>query len=121
MDVASAGDQLDIVLPADIYLKRSDFSIPDIIDYWDNWAAASLGGGGFPRSPLVCQSAVMDALDGATEGETGLREQLASFRPLRLLLVRPARSTLAVRFLLPGRGRTTQPRLRMGTHGPQQR
>ncbi len=33
---------------------------------------------------------------------------------VRLLFVRPARSTLAVRFLLPGRGRTTHPRLRMG-------
>lgn len=38
VDVASAGDQLDIVLPADLYLKRSDFSAQDMIDYWDGWA-----------------------------------------------------------------------------------
>ncbi len=53
VDVVSAGDQLDIVLPADIYLKRSDFSTPDMIDYWDSWAAASLDGGGFPSARAV--------------------------------------------------------------------
>lgn len=47
VDVASAGEQLDVVLSADIYLGRGDFSVPEMLDYWDTWAATSLVGGGF--------------------------------------------------------------------------
>lgn len=43
----STGDQLDIVLSREIYRERGDFSVPDMIDYWESWLAAALVGGRF--------------------------------------------------------------------------
>ncbi len=53
VDVVSAGDRLDVVLSSDIYFGRGDFSVPDMLDYWDTWAATSLTGGGFSFARAV--------------------------------------------------------------------
>ncbi len=53
VDLASAGDQLDIVLVSDVYFGRGDFSVPEMLDYWDTWAATSLAGGGFSFARAV--------------------------------------------------------------------
>jgi len=53
IEVASTGNQLDIVLPSDVYLGRGDFSVPDMLGYWDTWAATSLAGGGFSSVRVV--------------------------------------------------------------------
>ncbi|MGH4007958.1 MAG: MEDS domain-containing protein [Pseudonocardiaceae bacterium] len=47
VDLALASDQLDIVLVRDVYLRRSNFSIPGMLDFWDGWAAKSLADGRF--------------------------------------------------------------------------
>lgn len=53
VDVASVGPQLDIVLPSDVYLRDGQFSVPEVIDYWDIWVAGSLSSGGFPAARVV--------------------------------------------------------------------
>lgn len=45
----STGDQLYIVLSREIYRERGDFSVPDMIDYWESWLAVG--------SPLPVRSA----------------------------------------------------------------
>jgi hypothetical protein len=55
MSTGLFGDQLDIVLSRDIYLGRDDFSVPEMLDYWDTWAAASLIGGGFSSARAVAR------------------------------------------------------------------
>lgn len=50
---AAGADQLDIVLSSDIYFGRSDFSVPDMIDYWDGWAGSSLADGEFSVARAV--------------------------------------------------------------------
>lgn len=52
IDLASAGDQLDIILANDVYVQRADFSVPDMLGYWDTWATTSLGAG-FPAARVV--------------------------------------------------------------------
>lgn len=47
VDLASASDQLDIVLASDVYLGRGVFSVPEMLGFWDTWAAKSLAGGRF--------------------------------------------------------------------------
>lgn len=53
VDVASVGPQLDIVLLSDVYLRDGQFSVPEVIDYWDIWVAGSLSSGGFPAARVV--------------------------------------------------------------------
>lgn len=53
LEVASAGDQLDIVLSRDIYLGRREFSLPELLGYWEMWATTSLVGGGFRAARAV--------------------------------------------------------------------
>jgi DcmR-like sensory protein len=53
VEVPSAGDQLDVVLSSDIYLGRGEFTVSEMLDYWDTWAAASLAGGGFSAARIV--------------------------------------------------------------------
>jgi hypothetical protein len=53
VDVASADHQLDIRLSSDLYVGRSDFSIPEMLGYWDTWVAGSLSSGGFPAARAV--------------------------------------------------------------------
>jgi MEDS: MEthanogen/methylotroph, DcmR Sensory domain len=64
---ASTGNQLDIILSSDVYLGRGDFSVPDMLDYWDSWAATSLAGGGFSSFRVVGEmtSAVAEIIGAA--------------------------------------------------------
>lgn len=67
VDVSSAGHQLNILLSSDIYLGRSDFSIPEMLDYWDTWVGGSLRGGGFSAVRAVGEMtwAVTEVIGGA--------------------------------------------------------
>jgi MEDS: MEthanogen/methylotroph, DcmR Sensory domain len=47
VEVTPAGDQLDLVPARDIYLGRGEFSVANMLNYWDSWAATSLAGGEF--------------------------------------------------------------------------
>jgi hypothetical protein len=47
LEVASAGDQLDVVSSRDIYLGCGEFSLSELLGYWEIWATTSLAGGGF--------------------------------------------------------------------------
>ena len=40
-DVPSTHQQLNIVSSSDVYLGRGDFSVPEMLGYWDGWAATS--------------------------------------------------------------------------------
>ncbi|MGH3692635.1 MAG: MEDS domain-containing protein [Pseudonocardiaceae bacterium] len=53
VDLASAGEQLDIILPHDVYVELGEFSVPDTLGYWDTWATSSLAGGGFSAARVV--------------------------------------------------------------------
>lgn len=58
--------QLDIVSSMDIYFPEGVFSVPRMLDYWDHWAATSLGNGGFcARAVGEMTRAVIDVM-GAT-------------------------------------------------------
>lgn len=53
LDVPPAGDQLDVVLPSDIYARREEFTVPEMLGFWENWAATSLGNGGFSAARVA--------------------------------------------------------------------
>jgi hypothetical protein len=56
VDVDGAGQQLDLLLSADIYLGRGDeFSPQEMLDFWDGWASASLNDGEFGFARAVCE------------------------------------------------------------------
>jgi hypothetical protein len=67
VDVASAGEQLDIVLPNEIYCERSEFSVPGMLGYWDNWATTTLACGEFSATRAVGEMtwAVTEAIGAA--------------------------------------------------------
>ncbi len=47
LDIAAAGDQLDVVWPHDVYLGRGAFSSDDTVAFWDEWAALAFDEGGY--------------------------------------------------------------------------
>ncbi|MGH3798986.1 MAG: hypothetical protein ACRDTD_02430 [Pseudonocardiaceae bacterium] len=51
--MAPAGEQLDVVSPSDIYFGRGGFSVPEMLDYGDAWAATALVGGEFSFARAV--------------------------------------------------------------------
>jgi hypothetical protein len=47
IDRAVTAGQLDVLSPKEIYLGQRDFSVPDLMGFWDSWAATALSTGGF--------------------------------------------------------------------------
>jgi hypothetical protein len=90
VDVEAAGRQLDVLLPAEIYLGRGEFSAPGMLDFWDEWASTSLDGGDFDSARVVGEmtSAVTEVIGGTNlvRYEADLNRWVAKYPQVLLCL-----------------------------------